>query len=78
MRYKPTSNGNADNPNRCHVPSAMCEGALCQAALAFPMAQDAADDPWVCNKGDDLHSGATGADSGGYFEGFPALRWSIR
>jgi hypothetical protein len=24
------------------------------------MAYDAVDDPWVCNKGDDLHAGATG------------------
>jgi hypothetical protein len=35
------------------------------------MAQDAAGDPRVCNKKDDLHAGATGADQRVRFEGFP-------
>jgi hypothetical protein len=26
------------------------------------MTQDAIDDPVICNKGDDLHAGVTGAD----------------
>jgi len=42
--------------------SAGFERILPLAALAFPMAQDAVGDPWICNKRDDLHAGATGAD----------------
>jgi hypothetical protein len=34
------------------------------------MAQDAIDDPWVSNKRDDLHAGATGAYQGVRFEDF--------
>jgi hypothetical protein len=41
------------------------------AALAFPVAQDAVCDPRACNKGDDLHPGATGADQRIHYEGFP-------
>jgi len=51
--------------------SAGFERILRLAALAFPMAQDAVDDPRVCNKRDDLHAGATGADQGVHFEDFP-------
>jgi len=47
------------------------KGSFGPAALAFPMAQDAAGDPWVCNKRDDPHAGATGADEGVHFEDFP-------
>jgi hypothetical protein len=39
--------------------SAGLEWILRFTALAFPMAQDAADDPRLCNKGDNLHAGAT-------------------
>jgi hypothetical protein len=48
-----------------------CERILRFTALAFPMAQDAVDDPRVCNKRDDLHAGATGADQRVHFEDFP-------
>jgi len=44
--------------------SAGFERILRLAAFAFPIAQDAVDDPWVCNKRDDLHAGAAGADGG--------------
>ena len=51
--------------------SAGFEKILGLAALAFPMAQDAVDDPWVCNKRDDLHAGAAGAGQRVHFEDFP-------
>jgi len=50
--------------------SAGFERILRPAALAFPMAQDAAGDPRVCDEGDDPHAGATGADQRVHFEDF--------
>jgi hypothetical protein len=47
------------------------ERVLRLAALAFPMAQDAVDDPHVCNKRDDLHAGAALAKERVCFEDFP-------
>ena len=47
------------------------ERILRLAALALPMAQNPVDDPRVCNKRDDLHAGATGANQGVHFEDFP-------
>jgi hypothetical protein len=51
--------------------SAGLEWIVRLAALAFPMAQDAIDDPRLCNKGNDLHAGATGANQRVHFEDFP-------
>ncbi len=51
--------------------SAGFERILRPAALAFPMVQDAVDDPRVGNKRDDPHAGATSADQGVHFENLP-------
>ena len=40
------------------------------AALAFPMPQDAVDDAGICNKGDDAHAAAAGAQQRIRFEDF--------
>jgi len=51
--------------------SARIEWVLRLAAPAFTMAQDAVDDPRVCNEGDDLHACAAGAKQRVCFEDFP-------
>jgi len=50
--------------------SAGLERILGFAALAFPMAQNAVDDAWVGNQGDDLHQGAAFSDKRVNFKDF--------
>jgi len=51
--------------------SARIEWVLRLAAPAFTMAQDAVDDPRVCNEGNDLHACAACAKQRVCFEDFP-------
>ena len=46
----------------CARGSAGFERILRLATLAFPMAQDAVNDPWIRNKRDDSHAGVTTAE----------------